>query len=162
MGELDMYYSKYYKAYSPNPVFANGFTNQLPPEGAVARGKMPFPLQGENIGERAVNQSQAGTLIQNTIVVNDLILAEGKEQYEIFCANCHGDQGKGDGYLYTSKLFPAKPTSLVESYVQNKADGEIYYVITKGSISGLMGPHGNMISADNRWKIVHYLRELAK
>lgn len=162
MGKFDMYYSKYYKAYSPNPVFANGFTNQLPPEGAVARGKMPFPLKGENIGERAVNQSQAGSLILNNVVVNDIILTEGKEQFEIFCANCHGDQGKGDGYLYTSKLFPAKPTSLVESYVQNKADGEIYYVITKGSISGLMGPHGNMISSENRWKIVHYLRELAK
>jgi hypothetical protein len=76
--------------------------------------------------------------------------------------NCHGEKGKGDGHLYTSGLFTAKPTSLIEAYVQNKPDGEIYYVITKGSISGLMGPHGYMITPDDRWKIIHYLRQLAK
>ena len=69
---------------------------------------------------------------------------------------------KGDGHLYTSKLFPAKPTSLVEAYVQNKPDGEIYYVITAGSISGLMGPHGSQIQPDDRWKIINYLRSIAK
>jgi mono/diheme cytochrome c family protein len=162
MGKFDMYYSKFYKAYTPNPVFTNGLTNQLPPEGSIARGKMPFPLKGESIADRAVNQSLAGVQLINDIEVSDQIIADGKAQFEIFCVTCHGNQGKGDGHLYTSKLFPAKPTSLVESYVQNKADGEIYYVISKGSISGLMGPHGNMISPDDRWKIVHYLRELAK
>lgn len=162
MGEFDMYYSKPYKAYSPNPIFADGITNQLPPEGSVARGKMPFPYKANTIAERAVNQMLAGQQMTNPIAVSDMVLAEGKEDFRIFCSNCHGIEGKGDGYLYTSKLFPAKPTSLIESYVQNKADGEIYFVITKGSISGLMGPHGSMIPSENRWNIVHYLRELAK
>ena len=67
-----------------------------------------------------------------------------------------------DGYLYTSGLFPAKPTSLVEDYVQGKPDGEIYYVITHGSISGLMGPHGSQVLPEDRWSIIHYVRELAK
>lgn len=44
----------------------------------------------------------------------------------------------------------------------NKVDDEIYYVITYGSISGLMGPHGAMIPSDDRWKIVNYIRELGK
>ncbi len=162
MGEFDMYYSKPYKAYSPNPVFADGLTNQLPPEGSIARGEMPFPYKGSSIAERAVNQSLAGQELSNPIAVSDEVLTEGKEDYRIFCSSCHGIEGKGDGHLYTSKLFPAKPTSLVESYVQDKPDGEIFYVITKGSISGLMGPHGNMIPSDNRWTIIHYLRELAK
>jgi len=162
MGFQDMYYTKFYKAYSTNPVLADSMTNQMSPEGTVPRGKMPFPYKGESIADRAVNQALAGAQLLNPIAVNDAVLAEGKENFRIFCANCHGDQGKGDGHLYTSKLFPAKPTSLVEPYVQNKADGEIYFVITKGSISGIMGAHGNMITADDRWKIVHYLRELAK
>lgn len=162
MGEFDMYYSKPYKAYTPNPVFANGYTNQLPPEGAIARGIMPFPYKGSSIAERAVNQSLAGRELTNPLSVNNQVLAEGKEDYRIFCSSCHGIEGKGDGHLYTSKLFPAKPTSLIESYVQGKPDGEIYYVITKGSISGLMGPHGNMIPSNDRWNIIHYLRELAK
>ncbi|NOY49441.1 MAG: hypothetical protein GXO88_02570 [Chlorobi bacterium] len=162
MGKYDMYYSKYYKAYSPNPILPNGMTNQLPPEGSVARGNMPFPYPGSNIGEKAVNQTKAGIELTNPVVVNDQVLAEGKETYRIFCSDCHGIKGKGDGHLYTAKLFPAKPTSLVEPYVQNKPDGEIYYVVTYGSISGLMGAHGYMIPSEDRWKLVHYLRELAK
>jgi len=161
MGEFDMYYSKPYKAYTENPVFADGITNQLPPEGSVARGITPFPYQANTIAERAAYQALAGQEMTNPITVSDEVLAEGKEDYRIFCSSCHGLEGKGDGHLYTSKLFTAKPTSLVESYVQNKPDGEIFFVITKGSISGLMGAHGSMIPSDDRWKIVHYLRELA-
>ncbi len=161
MGEHDMYYSKYYKAYSPNPVFKDGMTNQLPVEGTVARGKMPFPYKGATIGDRAMNQSLAGMELLNPLTASDEVNKVGKKQYDIFCKTCHGTEAKGDGYLYTSKLFPAKPTSLVESYVQNKPDGEIYYVITMGSISGLMGPHGSQVTPENRWKIIHYLRHLA-
>lgn len=162
MGEYDMYYTKFYKAYSPNPVFKDGLTNLPAVEGTVARGKMPFPYKGATIGDRAMNQALAGAELVNPIEVSEEITLTGEKQYEIFCSSCHGIKGKGDGHLYTSKLFPAKPTSLVESYVQNKPDGEIYYVITMGSISGLMGAHGSQVSPDNRWKIIHYLRELAK
>ena len=161
MGKHDMYYTKFYKAYSPNPIFKNGITNQLPVEGTIARGKMPFPYKGATIGDRAMNQSLAGMELFNPVAASDEVIKAGKKQFEIFCSDCHGMQAKGDGYLYTSKLFPAKPTSLVESYVQNKADGEIYYVITMGSISGLMGAHGSQVTPENRWKIIHYLRHLA-
>ena len=162
MGKHDMYYTKFYKAYSPNPLLPNGMTNQLPVEGTVARGKMPFPYKGATIADRALNQSLAGLEFGNPIAASDAVIQEGEKQFRIFCSNCHGMEAKGDGHLYTSKLFPAKPTSLVESYVQNKPDGEIYYVITMGSISGLMGPHGSQVTPENRWKIIHYLRHLAK
>jgi len=46
--------------------------------------------------------------------------------------------------------------------VQNKPDGEIYHVITMGSLSGLMGPHGSQIRPDKRWMIINYVRSLAK
>ncbi len=161
-GKYDMYYTKFYKAYSPNPVFRDGMTNQLPPEGAVARGKTPFPYPGSNIAEKAANQAKSGLELKNPLPVSDEVLANGKEHFRIFCSDCHGINGKGDGHLYTSGLFPAKPTSLVDVYVQNKPDGEIFYVITYGSISGLMGAHGSQILPEDRWSIVHYLRKLAK
>lgn len=162
MGSHDMYYTKFYKAYTPNPVFRDSMTNQLAVEGTIARGKMPFPYPGATLTERAVNQSKAGIEVTNPIEVNEEVLANGKTYYNIFCTNCHGKSGKGDGHLFTSGLFPAKPTSLIESYVQDKPDGEIYYVITYGSISGLMGPHGTQVQPNERWSIIHYVRELAK
>lgn len=162
MGYKDMYYTKFYKAYTPNPVFSDSMTNQLPAEGAVARGKMPYPYPGSNIGERALNQVKAGLEVQNPVEVNAEVIALGKEQFRIFCSNCHGMQGKGDGHLFSSGLFPAKPTSLVEARVKGMPDGEVYYVITMGSMSGLMGPHGSQIPPDDRWAIIHYVRELGK
>ena len=54
---------------------------------------------------------------------------------------CHGNTGKGDGYLVTTGKFNTEVTSLVDEYVQNKPDGEIFHVITIGSISGYMGSH---------------------
>lgn len=162
MGKHDMYYTKFYKAYSPNPVFSDSMTNQLPVEGSVSRGNMPFPFPTATIADRAVNQSMAGIQLQNPVEYNDLTVAQGQQQYNIYCKVCHGETGKGDGHLYSSGLFPAKPTSLVDAYVSNKPDGEIYYVITAGSISGLMGPHGSQIKPNDRWKIINYIRSLSK
>ncbi len=162
MAENDMYYTKFYKAYTPNPVFRNHMTNQLPVEGTVSRGNMPFPYATKSISDRAVNQTLAGLQLDNPIEYNDNSIAKGKELFNIYCMVCHGPTANGDGYLYTSGLFPAKPTSLIDSYVQNKPDGEIYYVITAGSISGLMGPHGTQVTPDERWMVINYLRSLVK
>ncbi|MEJ2595587.1 MAG: c-type cytochrome [bacterium] len=162
MGSHDMYYTKFYKAYSPNPILSDSMTNQLPPEGAISRGNMPYPYPGGTIQERAANQVRAGLEVQNPVASSPGVIARGKQQYDIFCINCHGKQGKGDGYLHTSGLFPAKPTSLVEARVKGMPDGEVFYVITMGSMSGLMGPHGGMIQPDDRWAIIHYIRELGK
>jgi len=153
----DMYYSHAYDANTPNPVFADSITNQMPVEGTVARGYAPYPYKAKSF----VDQQAAGLELENPIAVDNQVLAEGKRQYDIYCMICHGEYGKGDGHLYTSGLFVAKPTSLVEEYVQSKPDGEIYHVITVGSLSGLMGPHGPQIKAENRWKIIHYVRNLA-
>lgn len=162
MGTHDMYYTKFYKAYSSNPVFNDSVTNQLAVEGAVARGYMPYPYSGSNVAERAQNQIKAGLEMPNPLAVNAQVLTRGQEQFQIFCVSCHGEQGKGDGHLFSSGLFPAKPTSLVEARVKGMPDGEVYYVISKGSMSGLMGPHESMISSEDRWAIIHYVRELGK
>jgi len=162
MGSHDMYYTKFYKAYSENPILRDSMTNQLPAEGAVPRGHMPFPFAGKTIADRAVNQTLAGMQLVNPMAGNTSEMEKGKKLYEVFCLVCHGDQGKGDGHLYASGLFPAKPMSLVENYVKSKPDGEIYYVITMGSISGLMGPHGSQITPEERWLIVNYIRTLAQ
>jgi mono/diheme cytochrome c family protein len=154
----DMYYSEPFDAYTSNPIFADSITNQAPPEGSIAIGQTPYPYKAKSFED----QQRAGLELVNPIEPNDQTIATGKEQFRIFCSNCHGLLGKGDGFLHTSKKFPVKPTSLVESYVQAKPDGEIFHVITKGSLSGLMGAHGAQISPEHRWMIINYIRTLAK
>ncbi len=162
MGKNDMYYTKFYKAYSPNPIFSDKMTIQLPVEGTVSRGNMPFAYPTASITDRVVNQTLAGNQLVNSVEYNDESIAMGKDLYNIYCKVCHGETAAGDGHLFTGGLFPAKPTSLIDSYVQNKPDGEIYYVITAGSVSGLMAPHGAQVTPDERWMIINYLRSLTK
>lgn len=154
----DMAYSTASETYTPNAVFEDGHTMRLPVDGTIARGLMPYPYKAKSFQD----QVNAGLELVNPLAVSEESLIEGKEQYRIFCLQCHGEFGKGDGFLYTSKLFPAKPTSLVDAFVQNKPDGEIYHVITMGSLSGLMGAHGAQVLPENRWKIINYVRSLAK
>ena len=153
----DMYYSEPYNAYSPNPVLNDSVTMLTPVEGTIPRGYEAYPYKRRSYPD----QLKAGEELVNPVEVNAETLAGGKEQYMIFCASCHGPMGKGDGFLYKSKKFTAKPTSLVESYVQGQRDGEIYHIITMGSLSGLMGPHGGQITPENRWKIINYMRSIA-
>lgn len=155
----DMHYPVAYETYSVNPVFAEGKTNRLPAEGTIFRGgPEPYPYKAKSFDD----QTRAGLELVNPIALDDQVLAKGKEQYEIYCKVCHGIEGKGDGHMHSSGLFVAKPTSLVEAYVRNKPDGEIYHVITMGSLSGLMGAHAGQILPENRWKIIHYVRSLQK
>lgn len=154
----DMYYSEPYDAYTANPNFDDSLTMQGPLPGTIARGQTPYPYQAKSYED----QIRAGMELINAVPASAEAIAEGKVQYEFYCMNCHGREGKGDGFLYSGKLFPAKPTSLVENFVQGKPDGEIFHVITTGSLSGLMGAHGTQITSDNRWKIIHYIRELSR
>jgi len=149
----DMANSHAYETYSPNPNYADGITMQPPVPGTVPREMIPYQFT-----RTFDDQQRAGKELVNPFQPVADILTRGKEQYTIFCMDCHGESGKGDGHLVTAKLFTAQPTSLVSEFVQNKPDGEIFHVITMGSISTLMGAHGSQIKSDDRWKIVTYVK----
>jgi mono/diheme cytochrome c family protein len=155
----DMYYSEAYEAFTKNPLFKDSLTMQAPVKGTIARGHYPtYPYKAKS----ADDQKLAGLELINPVPSSPEALAQGKMQYEIFCMNCHGERGDGKGYLFTSKRFTAQPTSLTGDLVKSKPDGEIFHVITLGTLSGLMGAHSSQISPENRWKIVHYVREMQK
>lgn len=143
----DMATSEAYETYSENPVFKNAITMQQPVEGTIPREMIPYQIE---------DKTTAGEELENPFTAKKENLRKGKEQFEIFCANCHGHQGKGDGYLYTAKLFNVQPLDLSNDLVQNKKDGNIYHTISKGSI--VMGAHASQIKAKNRWKIILFIK----
>jgi len=154
----DMYYSEAYDPYTPNPVLSDSVTMQMPVQGTIPRGHLPYPYKPKSYDD----QLKAGAELLNPVLHSSDAISTGKLHYEIYCSMCHGERGKGDGHLFTSGKFTAKPTVLTDSLVQSKKDGEIYHIITVGSLSGLMGAHGAQITPENRWNIIHYIRELGK
>ncbi|MBK6832917.1 MAG: cytochrome c [Bacteroidetes bacterium] len=75
--------------------------------------------------------------------------------YGKFCVHCHGDAGKGDGKV-AAKL-PGPPPAY-DGALKNLSEGKMFYSISLGK--GTMGPHGLILNAEERWKLVHYVQTL--
>jgi len=148
----DMYYSNAYESYTANPNFEDGLTMRTPVEGTVPRGVVPFPWEKTDEDRIA-----AGEALVNPLLLSDENLDRGREAYGIFCMDCHGEKGDGQGYLFTSKRYPYPPANLINEKVTGLKDGEIFHSITLGY--GIMGAHGSMIRQEDRWKIIMHIRE---
>jgi mono/diheme cytochrome c family protein len=149
----DMFYSTAYETYSKNPNFENGMTMRVPAPGTVPRDFTPFEYTND-----PESRIKAGKELANPFLTSPETLSHGKLIYTTFCIGCHGIEGKGDGHLYTSGLYPIKPLSLSGDTASKLKDGEIYHTITLGIRS--MGAHGSQIRPDDRWMLVLYIRKL--
>ncbi len=148
----DMYYSNAYESYTANPNFDDGLSMRTPVEGTVPMDMVPFPWVKTD-----EDRISAGEVLVNPFEATEENLARGKAAYGIFCMDCHGEQGNGEGFLFTSEKYPYPPADLTMDYVVALRDGEIYHSITVGY--GIMGAHGSMIRQDDRWKIILHIRE---
>jgi mono/diheme cytochrome c family protein len=83
-------------------------------------------------------------------------LERGKKMYGIYCMQCHGEKGDGQGSLFVSKKYPYPPASLLSEKMLANPEADIYHVITVGF--GVMGEHGSMIPPADRWKIAMYIK----
>lgn len=147
----DMTYSQAYESFSENLNFENNATLREPVEGTVPRGYIPLPYTKD-----LQDREKAGKELKNPFELNEVNLARGQLMFERFCLQCHGELGNGQGYLYTSKLYPFPPASLINEKVKTIPDGQIYHTITYGY--GVMAEHGSIIRPDDRWKIILYVR----
>lgn len=83
---------------------------------------------------------------------------EGKNIYNQMCVLCHGVQGKGNGEAGLS-LEP-KPADFLALDIKNQTDGAIFWKITVGKAP--MSSYEGLLSEEQRWKLVNYIRELEK
>ncbi|GBE19027.1 hypothetical protein BMS3Abin16_01639 [archaeon BMS3Abin16] len=98
--------------------------------------------------------------IVNPVSKSDVNLAVGKDKYEIFCSMCHGLSGRGDKEI--SKKFQVEPSSLVSSDVKRRTDGELFWATSSGVNGTTMLPWNELLSDDEIWLIVNYIRVLQK
>lgn len=85
-------------------------------------------------------------------------LERGRSYYVQLCAQCHGENGSGNGE-FRYRMVP-KPTNLMSAKVVNKSDEELSALIRDGIEGSAMVPWGNSLSPIQRQQIVGYLRYL--
>jgi S-disulfanyl-L-cysteine oxidoreductase SoxD len=86
-------------------------------------------------------------------------LADGKEAFGHYCIACHGLDGQNTGVPFASSISPPLP-SLASMEVQNYSDGQLKWVIDNGISPSGMPASKSILSDDEIWSIVLFLRHL--
>ena len=86
--------------------------------------------------------------------------AEAAELFRWNCSHCHGMAGAGDGrvnaFLEAYSYVPVPDLS--DEATVEKTDGDIYGIVTDGVL--VMPAFKNLLSPEDRWLLVDYVREL--
>jgi mono/diheme cytochrome c family protein len=103
--------------------------------------------------------STADTVI-NPIPPDADSIARGEALYADNCAACHGPAGKGDGPVGMT-LNPPPADLTIHTVAGVHSDGKLWTWITDGYPGSAMPAFKTILSDDERWDIVNFIRTLA-
>jgi len=158
--DVDMYVSPSLETYGESDLFKDNMASRKPVPGTIPRGYMPYLYENTDEG-----YALAGNSLKNPVDWSPEVVEKGKDLYTKFCVHCHGDKGDADGILITNGKFPPPPSYLtgvssMGGTMLELQEGKMYHTITYGR--NLMGSHASQLNADERWTIIHYIKELQK
>lgn len=151
----DMANSRAYETYADHSNLASkgiNYNNQ-PVAGTVDRGEeLPYHLKDDSAGY-AMSAD-----IQNPVTTfSPADSVETERLYLINCGICHGSKLDGNGPLYASGKFAAKPATLVgDAKIEALGEGTIFHVETYGK--NLMGSYASQLNRKQRWMIARYIK----
>ena len=97
--------------------------------------------------------------VKNPLRQTPATLADGKEAFGHYCVACHGNDGQNTGIPFAEHLSPPAP-SLASTDVQGYTDGQLKWIINYGVWPSGMPGSKDVLSDDEQWSIVTYLRHL--
>ncbi|WP_136667799.1 cytochrome c [Flavobacterium sp. H122] len=144
----NMYESVAYETYSESNAFKNGKEGQLPAQGSIKRGFVPYELPNTPEGYEA-SKGMSSPLDSSSVNIE-----MGKELYNIYCISCHGEKGDAKGKLVQREKFLGVP-----SYKDRAITiGSVFHVETYGL--NAMGSHANQLTKKERWQVAEYVMKL--
>ena len=101
------------------------------------------------------------------VSAEDVAAAAPEDNFQWYCAQCHGDKGAGDGVNSTVKELPVGPMNLsVAKEIRKFSDADILKTLTHGGpvnrLEPLMPPWGNRLTRVEIREMVGYVRSLCK
>ena len=120
---------------------------------------------GRPRNETFKESSPVETLAMRNVLVDPAAESQirGQKIYKHYCAICHGDQGKGDGFNSTNLAVPPRNFSSPQFW-QQLTDEHLLLVVSKGGPavgkSVLMPAWGRTLTDRQMHDVVAYLRTL--
>lgn len=148
----NMYESVGYETYQKVDFLPSGVEANLPVEGTISRGHIPYEfsngLEGKDLARLQASPLDSVRTIEN--------LAVGAELYTIYCAVCHGNKGDGQGNLVKREKILGVPS--YSDAGRNITIGSTYHTIYYGLNS--MGSYANQLNHEERWQVAEYVMKL--
>jgi mono/diheme cytochrome c family protein len=104
------------------------------------------------------------TPVAARIAASDATIAKGRQLYEANCVQCHGVEGRGDGYGapflvptprdFTTGQFKFRTTASG----QLPTDDDLFRTISRGANGTGMPPWKYLLSDEERWALVDYVK----
>jgi mono/diheme cytochrome c family protein len=104
--------------------------------------------------------------VTNPIPLTPHSTGQGKRIFELYCQSCHGENLDGRGKV--SESLNPKPRNLAViiswgeiPYLDYLEDSRIFNSISNGIPGTSMGPWNRVLTADERWHVINYMRQKA-
>lgn len=147
-----MYEPVGYETYGKVGFLPNSMAALQPAENTIPRGFMPNGIPNDLEGKELA-RLQPSPLDSLQLEAN---LIKGKELYDIYCAICHGNLGKGQGNLVKREKILGVPS--YDDAARNITVGSTYHVIYYGLNS--MGSYAGQLNYEERWQVSEYVMKL--
>lgn len=139
-----------YLAYGQSSFFADGRAMRTPIPGTVPREK--------RLGTAALTEGlgpEGRPIDRIPIPLSREAIERARTSFDVLCAACHGTLGDGNSVV-ARKMSLRPPPSLHD--FKDRPDGFFYATITQGY--GFMPTYADMLSIEERWRVVAYVRAL--
>lgn len=97
----------------------------------------------------------------NPVRRTEAVMRRGEELYRAHCLICHGETGRGDGPAGLS-VNPRPADFTKPQGIDDHSDGELFWYISRGIAGSSMPAFENILSEEERWILVHYIRSFSE
>ena len=139
-----------YDPLEPSDFFADGMSARPRVPGTVARGELDiysFKATGK------INGADGDGF---PMPVTPELMNRGEERFNIYCSECHGKVGDGNGMI-PSRGY-RRPPSYHTDRLRAAPTGHFFDVMTNGF--GAMPSYAAQVPVEDRWAIIAYIRAL--
>ncbi len=127
--------------------------------GTGCRVKAPGSLENQIASTVKQDFTVGGKKDVNPFPPTEENVHDGQRAFRSYCFACHGLDGQNTGVPFADRMAPPVP-SLASKDVQGFKDGQLKWIIENGIYPSGMPASKGMLSDEEMWKIVLYVRHL--